>query len=185
MAQAMIEAKRGDFDKAVSFLEGELLKLRTGRAHPGLVEDLLVDYYGTMTPIKQMASVSVPEPRQILISPWDKGALAKIEATIRESDLGLNPLNDGVGVRVVLPALTEERRKDLVKVLNTKAEEARIAVRSVREDIWKDIQEAEQNGEMGEDEKFRGKEDLQKVVDEYNARIEGLRDKKEQEIMTV
>lgn len=181
----MIEAKRGDFDKAVSFLEGELLKLRTGRAHPGLVEDLLVDYYGTMTPIKQMASVSVPEPRQILISPWDKGALAKIEATIRESDLGLNPLNDGVGVRVVLPALTEERRKDLVKVLNTKAEEARIAVRSVREDIWKDIQEAEQNGEMGEDEKFRGKEDLQKVVDEYNARIEGLRDKKEQEIMTV
>jgi ribosome recycling factor len=185
MAQAMIEAKRGDFDKAVSFLEGELLKLRTGRAHPGLVEDLLVDYYGTMTPIKQMASVSVPEPRQILISPWDKGALAKIEATIRESDLGLNPLNDGVGVRVVLPALTEERRKDLVKVLNTKAEEARIAIRSVREDIWKDIQEAEQNGEMGEDEKFRGKEDLQKVVDEYNARIEGLRDKKEQEIMTV
>lgn len=181
----MIEAKRGDFDKAVSFLEGELLKLRTGRAHPGLVEDLLVDYYGTMTPIKQMASVSVPEPRQILISPWDKGALAKIEATIRESDLGLNPLNDGVGVRVVLPALTEERRKDLVKVLNTKAEEARIAIRSVREDIWKDIQEAEQNGEMGEDEKFRGKEDLQKVVDEYNARIEGLRDKKEQEIMTV
>lgn len=181
----MIEAKRGDFDKAVSFLEGELLKLRTGRAHPGLVEDLLVDYYGTMTPIKQMASVSVPEPRQILISPWDKGALAKIEAAIRESDLGLNPLNDGVGVRVVLPALTEERRKDLVKVLNTKAEEARIAVRSVREDIWKDIQEAEQNGEMGEDEKFRGKEDLQKVVDEYNAWIEGLRDKKEQEIMTV
>ncbi len=181
----MIEAKRGDFDKAVGFLEGELLKLRTGRAHPGLVEDLLVDYYGTMTPIKQMASVSVPEPRQILISPWDKGALAKIEATIRESDLGLNPLNDGVGVRVVLPALTEERRKDLVKVLNTKAEEARIAIRSVREDIWKDIQEAEQNGEMGEDEKFRGKEDLQKVVDEYNARIEGLRDKKEQEIMTV
>lgn len=185
MVQAMIEAKRGDFDKAVSFLEGELGKLRTGRAHPGLVEDLLVDYYGTMMPIKQMASVSVPESRQILISPWDKGALAKIEGAIRESDLGLNPLNDGVGVRVVLPALTEERRKDLVKVLNTKAEEARIAVRSVREDIWKDIQEAEQNGEMGEDEKFRGKEDLQKVVDEYNARIEGLREKKEQEIMTV
>lgn len=185
MAQAMIETKRGEFDKAVTFLEGELGKLRTGRAHPGLVEGMMVDYYGTLTPLKQMASVSVPEPRQILISPWDKGALAKIEAAIRESDLGLNPMNDGVGVRITLPTLTEERRKDLVKVLNSKAEEARISIRSVREDIWKDIQEAEQDGAMGEDEKFRAKDELQKIVDEYNAQIEKMREKKEQEIMTV
>lgn len=185
MSQSLIESKSEGFAKAVTHFEGELGKLRTGRAHPGLVESLMVDYYGTPTPVKQMASVSVPEPRQILISPWDKGALPKIEAAIRESDLGLNPMNDGVGVRITLPALTEERRKELVKVLNTKAEEARIVVRATREDIWKDIQEAEKNGEIGEDEKFRSKDELQKRVDEYNATLETLREKKEKEILTV
>lgn len=185
MTKDMIDAKKDGFEKAVTHFEGEMQKLRTGRAHPGLVEGLLVDYYGTQTPVKQMASVSVPEPRQILISPWDKGALAQIEAAIRESDLGLNPMNDGVGVRITLPALTEERRKELVKVLNTKAEEAKIAVRSIREDIWKDIQEAEKEGLISEDDKFRGKDDLQKVVDEYNQKLEALREKKEGEIMTV
>lgn len=185
MAQALIEMKQEAFTKAVAHFEEELGKLRTGRAHPGLVEGLLVDYYNTPTPIKQIASVSVPEPRQILISPWDKGVLGKIEVAIRESELGFNPMNDGVGVRITLPALTEERRKELVKVLNSKAEEARIAIRSVREDIWKDIQEAEKAGEMGEDEKFRGKDELQKVVDDYNAKIESLRDKKEHEILTI
>lgn len=181
----MIEAKQEAFEKAVSHFEGELAKLRTGRAHPGLVEGLSVDYYNTATPVKQIASVTVPEARQILISPWDKGALTQIEAAIRESDLGLNPVNDGSVIRVTLPALTEERRKELVKVLNGKAEEARIAIRAVREDIWKDIQEAEKAGNMGEDEKFRGKDELQKVVDEYNSKLETLREKKEQEIMTV
>ncbi len=185
MTKDMIGAKQDGFEKAVTHFEGELGKLRTGRAHPGLVEGLLVDYYGTETPVKQMASVSVPEPRQILISPWDKGALAQIEAAIRESDLGLNPMNDGVGVRITLPSLTEDRRKELVKVLNTKAEEARIAIRTVREEIWKDIQEAEKNGDIGEDDKFRGKDELQKVVDEYNDKLEALREKKEGEIMTI
>lgn len=181
----MIDAKKDGFEKTIAHFEGELAKLRTGRAHPGLVEGLLVDYYGTQTPVKQMASVTVPEPRQILISPWDKGALASIETTVRESDLGLNPMNDGIGVRITLPALTEERRKELVKVLNTKAEEGKIAIRSVREDIWKDIQEVEKEGLIGEDDKFRGKDDLQKVVDEYNQKLEVLREKKEGEIMTV
>ena len=185
MAHALIDAKKAGFEKAVTHFEGELLKLRTGRAHPGLVEGLMVDYYGTQTPLKQMAGVTVPEARQILVSPWDKGALSKIEAAIRESDLGLNPMNDGVAIRITLPALTEERRKELVKVLNSKAEEAKIAVRSVREDIWKDIQEAEKGGAMGEDEKFRAKDELQKVVDTYNTELETLREKKETEIMTV
>ncbi len=185
MTKDLIDAKKEGFEKAVTHFEEEMMKLRTGRAHPGLVEGLLVDYYGTQTPVKQMASVTVPEPRQILISPWDKGALASIETAIRESDLGLNPMNDGVGVRITLPALTEERRKELVKVLNMKAEEAKISVRSTREDIWKDIQDAEKEGLIGEDDKFRGKDDLQKVVDEYNQKLETLREKKEKEIMTV
>lgn len=185
MTKDLIDAKKEGFEKAVTHFEEEMMKLRTGRAHPGLVEGLLVDYYGTQTPVKQMASVTVPEPRQILISPWDKGALASIETAIRESDLGLNPMNDGVGVRITLPALTEERRKELVKVLNMKAEEAKISVRSTREDIWKDIQDAEKEGLIGEDDKFRGKDDLQKVVDEYNQKLESLREKKEKEIMTV
>ncbi len=185
MIKDIIDAHQDGFKNAVTHFEGELVKLRTGRAHPGLVEGLLVDYYGTQTPVKQMASVTVPEARQILISPWDKGSLASIEAAIRESDLGLNPMNDGVGVRITLPALTEERRKELVKVLNAKAEEAKIAIRSVREEAWKEIQEAEKEGLIGEDDKFRGKDDLQKVVDECNKQLETLREKKEGEIMTV
>ncbi len=185
MSHPLIDAKQADFEKAIAHFESELQKLRTGRAHPGLVEGLLVDYYNTATPLRQIASVTVPEPRQILISPWDKGALTQIEAAVRESDLGLNPVNDGVGIRVTLPALTEERRKELVKVLNSKAEESRIAIRSIREEIWKDIQEEEKSGAMGEDDKFRAKDDLQKVVDGHNAALEALREKKEQEIMTV
>lgn len=181
----MIDARQPDFDKVIVHFEGELQKLRTGRAHPGLVEGLVVDYYHAPTPLKQIASVTVPEPRQLLIAPWDKGALTGIEAAIRESDLGLNPVNDGVGIRVTLPALTEERRRELVKVLNNKAEEARIAVRSVREEIWKAIQDAEKEGVIGEDDKFRAKDELQKVVDGHNANLESLREKKEQEIMTV
>lgn len=185
MIKELIDAKEESFEKAIAHFEGEMMKLRTGRAHPGLVEGLTVDYYGTLTPIKQLASVSVPEPRQILISPWDKGALAKIEGAIRESDLGFNPLNDGVGIRVTLPSLTEERRRELVKVLNAKAEEAKISIRASREEVWKDIQEQEKEGAIGEDDKFRGKDELQKKVDEYNNRLEALREKKEEEIMTV
>ena len=127
----------------------------------------------------------MPEPRQIVISPWDKGALTQIEAAIRESDLGLNPVNDGSVIRIMLPALTEERRRELVKTLNARAEEARISIRTTREDVWKEIQEAEKEGLIGEDDKFRGKDELQKVVDEYNAKLESVREKKEGEIMTV
>lgn len=185
MVKEMIDGRQEEFGKTVVHFEEELIKLRTGRAHPGLVEGLLVEYYGTQTPLKQMASVTVPEARQILISPWDKGALAQIEAAIRGSELGLNPVNDGSIIRVTLPALTEERRKELVKVLNSKAEEARVSIRSIREEVWKEIQEAEKEGMIGEDDKFRGKDELQKVVDEYNQKIETLREKKEAEVMTV
>ncbi|MFA9262499.1 MAG: ribosome recycling factor [Undibacterium sp.] len=185
MVKDIIESKKGSFEKAVAHFTEEAGTLRTGRANPGMVEGLLVDYYNAKTPLIQMASISVPEPRQIVISPWDKGVLSQIEAAIRESDLGLNPVNDGSVVRITLPALTEERRRELVKTLNARAEEARISIRNIREEAWKEIQEAEKEGLMSEDDKFRGKDDLQKVIDEYNRQLEGVREKKEGEIMTV
>ncbi len=185
MVKELIQDKKENFDSAVVHFSEEAAKIRTGRAHPGLVENLSVDYYGTRTPLRQIASISIPEARQILISPWDKGSLVLIEAAIRESDLGLAPGNDGVALRITLPALTEETRKNLVKTLNQKAEEARIAVRNIREEIWKDIQDFEKSGDISEDDKFAGKEELQKVVDEYNQKLEVLRKKKEEEVMTV
>ncbi len=185
MVKELIEDKRSSFESAIEHFSVEMAKIRTGRAHPGLVENLSVDYYGTRTPLRQIASISIPEARQILISPWDKGSLVLIEAAIRESDLGLNPGNDGVALRITLPALTEETRKTLVKSLNQKAEEARIAVRNIREEIWKDIQDFEKEGTISEDDKFSGKEELQKVIDEYNQKLEALRKKKEEEVMTV
>lgn len=185
MIKEHIESNREQFESALLHFEEEAAKLRTGRANPALVEGLLVDYYGTKTPLKQIATISTPESRQILIQPWDRGAIVFVETAIRESDLGLNPSNDGAAIRVTLPALTEDRRRDLVKVLNQKLEDARISIRNTREDIWKQIQEWEKAGSVAEDDKFRGKEDLQKVVDGYNTRLESLREKKESEIMTV
>ncbi|MBI2439428.1 MAG: ribosome recycling factor [Candidatus Moranbacteria bacterium] len=185
MVKELIDEKKTDFENAVEHFISEAAKIRTGRANPGLVENLSVDYYGTKTPLRQIASINIPEARQILIQPWDKGSLVMIEAALRESDLGLNPVNDGQSLRITLPPLTEDRRKDLVKVLNQRAEEERIVVRTIREDIWKDIQELEKDGGISEDEKFRGKDDLQKIVDEYNTKIETLRERKEEEILTV
>jgi ribosome recycling factor len=185
LIQDLLARERPHFESALDHFSAEAAKIRTGRANPGLVEDLLVDYYGTKTPLRQIASIAIPEARQILIQPWDKGSLVFIETAIRESDLGLNPSNDGQNIRITVPALNEERRRELVKQLNQRAEEARISVRTTREDIWKELQEAEKDGRIGEDEKFRGKDELQKAVDEYNQKLEALREKKEAEILTV
>lgn len=185
MVKQLISENRSKFENALEHFASEASKIRTGRANPGLVENIHVDYYGTKTPLKQIASINIPEARQILIQPWDKGSLALIVAAIRESDLGLNPADDGQNIRITLPPLTEERRRDLVKTLNQRAEDGRIAIRTIREEIWKEIQEMEKNGDIGEDDKFSGKDELQKVVDEYNAKIEEVRTKKEQEILTV
>lgn len=185
MYQEIISSKKENLEQAIEHLKYELGKLRTGRANPSIVEDIMVNYYGSKTPLKQMAAINTPEARQITIQPWDRSAMGAIEGAIRESDLGLNPANDGILIRITIPALTEERRRDLVKVLNQKAEEGRIAVRSVREDAWKEIQDAQKDGLMSEDDKFKGKDKLQEVVDEYNKKIEEIRTKKEGEIMTV
>lgn len=185
MIKELIAKKNANFENAVEHFGNEAAKIRTGRANPGLVENLMVDYYGTKTPLKQVASINIPEARQILIQPWDKGSLVFIEAVIRESDLGVNPSNDGQSIRIILPALTEERRKDFVKTLNYRAEDGRIAIRAIREEIWKEIQELEKTGAISEDDKFHGKDELQKVVDEYNQKLETIREKKEKEILTV
>jgi ribosome recycling factor len=185
MYKELIDSSRMDFDKTIVHFKEELGKLRTGRAVSSLVEDIMVDYYGSKSPIKQVASISIPEPKTITIAPWDRDSLVNIEKAIRESQLNLNPLNDGQVIRINIPALTEERRKELVKVLNQKAEETRVSIRKVREDIWNQIQELEESGTIGEDDKFQGKEKLQKVVDEYNKKVEEMRDKKEEEIMTI
>jgi ribosome recycling factor len=185
MYTEILNDKRPEFEKAIEHFTGELSQLRTGRASSALVENLLVDYYGAKSPLKQVASISIPEPRMIVISPWDKGSLVNIEAAIRESQLNLNPMNDGQVVRITIPALNEERRKELVKVLNQKTEDAKISMRRIREEIWDEIQELEKSGKIREDDKFIGKDKLQEAVDSYNKMIEEVREKKEKEIMTV
>jgi ribosome recycling factor len=185
MVKDLIDKKKDELEKVIEYFKTELAQLRTGRASSALVENLSVDYYGAKSPLKQIASISTPEPRTILISPWSKDSLVSIEKAIRESQLNLNPMNDGQAVRINLPALNEERRKELVKILNQKAEEARVVVRKTRENIWDEIQELAKNGKIGEDDKFSGKDRLQKAIDEYNEKIDGIREKKEEEIMTV
>lgn len=185
MYQSVLDSKKPDFEKAIEFFRSEAGKIRTGRASASLVEDLPVECYGAKSPLKQVASINVPEPRLIVISPWDRGSLQNIEKAVRESDLSLSPVNDGVVIRINIPALNEERRRDLAKVLNGKAEESRVAVRKIREEIVDEVQGLEKEGKIGEDDKFQAKEKIQKMVDEFNARIEEIRRKKEDEIMTV
>lgn len=168
--------------KALEHFEAALGKIRTGRANPALVEDLAVDYYGTPTPVKQIASVSTPEPRMILITPWDRNAAAGIDKAIQKANLGLNPSNEGDKIRVVLPALTEETRGEMAKMVKDKKEEAKIAIRNLREEA---IEETEGQDGVSEDQIKSAKEKIQKLVDEHNEKIENLGAAKEKEIMTI
>ncbi len=185
MYQEIIKEKKKDLDRAIEHLQSELGKVRAGRANVSLVEDLMVDYYGNKIPLKQIASINVPEPRQITIQPWDKGAMVYIESAICESDLGINPANDGNIIRLNIPSLTEERRKELVKILNSKSEEGRIALRNIREEILKKVTKMEKDAEISEDDLFRAKDQIQEIISEYNKKVEEIREKKEKDIMTV
>lgn len=185
MVKEIIEKKKPEIEKSLEHFKEELNQVRTGRASAALVESLLIDYYGAKSPLKQVASITIPEPRTITIAPWDKDNLVNIEKAIRESQLNLNPNNDGQVIRINIPPLTEDRRKELIKIINQKAECARIALRKHREDAWEEIQNLEKDGKIGEDDKFIGKDKLQEMVDEYNAKIEEIRAKKEQDVMTV
>ena len=172
-------------EKIVEHLKTEISSLRTGRATPSLVEDLEVDYYGTKTPLKAVAAISSPDPKQIVIQPWDKNAMQPIEKAIQASSLGLNPIAEKDIIRLTIPPLTEERRKELAKLLHRHLEDARIHVRREREDALREVDRKEKSKEISENEKFRQKNDLQKIVDEINKKIEDMAAVKEKEIMTV
>jgi len=170
---------------AISVLHDDLAAIRTGRASPGLVEKLMVEYYGSPTPLQQLASISVPEPRSLMIKPFDATTLKSIEKAIQTSDLGLNPNNDGKVIHLNLPPLTEDRRRDLVKHMNHRLEESRIAVRNIRRDAHNDMREFEKEKLISEDDLKRGEEDLQKLTDKYVEEIAAQGKSKEEEIMEV
>jgi ribosome recycling factor len=170
---------------AVQALEEDLAAVRTGRASPALVEKLQIEYYGVLTPLIQLASIGVPEPRSLLIRPYDASTLKAIEKAILASDLGLTPNNDGKAIRLNLPPLTEERRRDLVKIVRNRLEEARIAVRNVRRDSIRDLREFENEKLISEDELKRGEDELQTITDNFINEINELGDRKEVEVMEV
>ncbi len=171
--------------KTVERLRSEIASLRTGRASSALVENIEVDYYGTKTPLKALAAISVPGPKELLIQPWYKASLQPIEKAIRESELGLSPAVDKDLIRLTVPPLTEERRKELLKVLGRHVEDARIHVRREREETLKETDRKEKAKEISEDEKFRQKNEIQKAVDEANKKIEEVSATKEKEIVSV
>ena len=171
--------------KAIDALKRDLATVRTGRANPGLVDHIRVDYFGTPTPLQQLASVSVPEARLITIQPWDKGSLGAIEKAIQKSDLGLNPNNDGNIIRLSIPPLTEDRRKELVKVVHKKVEEGRIEIRNIRRDAHEMLRELKKEKEISEDQEFGAQEDLQKVTDHFIADADKVGQEKERELLEV
>lgn len=185
MIEKTIDWLKQKLSESLDHLKNGISSLRTGRATPAIVEDLPVDYYGASQPLKALAAISVPEPRQLLISPWDKGAMEPIQKAIQQSNLGMNSIADSNGIRLNLPVLTEERRKDLLKLLGTKLEEAKIAVRKEREEAIKAVDKAEKEKEISKDDQFRTKQEIQKLVDETNKKIGEIGDHKEKEIMTV
>lgn len=170
-------------EAAVEHVGSEFATVRTGRANPQILHRIQVEYYGTPTPLVQLASISVPEPRMLVVQPFDQSSLGNIERAIQQSDLGVNPANDGKVIRVVFPSLTEERRKELVKVVRNMAEEGRVAVRNVRRHAKSDMEAL--HGEISDDEIRRGEDELQKLTDRYIEKIDSLLSNKEQELLEV
>lgn len=185
MISELLEDLRERMNRSVEVLQDDLLSIRTGRASPALVEKLQVEYYGAMTQLNQMASIAAPEPRLLVIRPWDPTALPDIERAILKSDLGLTPMNDGKLIRLSIPRLTEERRRELTKVVSRRVEEARIAIRNLRRDALQDLKEFEKEKMISEDEFFRGKDQVQDLTDEFIENIDGIGERKEEELMEI
>lgn len=181
----LIKESEARMKSAIQALEEDLATIRTGRASPALVERLQVEYYGMLTPLMQLATISVPEARQLLIRPFDASTLKSIERAILASDLGLTPNNDGKVIRLKIPILTEERRRELVKVVHNRLEEGRVSVRNVRRDLLKDLREFEKEKLISEDDLEDAEEELQKVTDKMIEQIEAIGEKKQKEIMEV
>ena len=171
--------------KAVEALRRELATIRTGRAHPGLVEHLRVDYYGVPTPLNQLATISVPDPRLLTIQPWDRQAMGAIEKAILKSDLSLTPTNDGTIIRLSIPQLTEERRRELAKVVRKKVEEGRVEVRNIRRDGHDELRRLQREKLISEDDQYRGQEKLQKLTDEFVQQIDRVGEEKEAELLAI
>ncbi|NTW21978.1 ribosome recycling factor [Candidatus Falkowbacteria bacterium] len=180
-----IQEKQGEFIKAVDYFKKEIAVLRTGRANPGLLDGIIAEAYGAKTPLNGLASISVSDSRSMIVSPWDKAVLKEIEKAIVEADLGLGVVNEGDKIRLTVPSMTEENRKHLVKKLNDQMEEARIALRKIREEAKQTIEAAEDAKDISEDDKYRFVRELDEEVHRRNEEVKQIRDKKEEEIMTI
>ena len=185
LANKILSEADEKMSKAVDVAKEDFGAIRTGRAHPSMFAKIMVDYYGTFTPLSQLASVQVPEARMAVVSPYDKGAMPLIEKAIRDSDLGVNPASDGAVIRVGFPQLTEERRKEFIKVAKTKAEESRVSVRNIRRHSKEALEKLEKDGEVGKDEVARAEKDLEKHTSAHVAKIDELLQHKESELLEV
>lgn len=185
MLEGYVKELAPKLDKSVEFLESELSNIHTGRASVSLVDEVMVDAYGSKQPLKAVANITIPEARQILIQPWDRGVVSQVESAIRDSGLGLNPVNTGEVIRVNLPELTEERRREFVKIAKEKAEEARVGIRTARGDVWNAIKKAKTDGDISEDDMYHGEAEIQKLVDTYNKKVEDILATKEKELLEV
>ncbi|GIO06128.1 ribosome recycling factor [Brevibacillus reuszeri] len=185
MPQSVLKDMEDRMNKAIATLKKDLSSLRAGRANPAMLDRVLVDYYGSPTPISQLANISVPEPRMLIIQPWDKAALKEIDRALQQSDLGISPSNDGVVIRMVIPPLTEERRKDLVKLAGKSGEDSKVAIRNIRRDANDDIKKLEKAATISEDESRRHQESIQKTTDKFIAEVDKIVKDKEKDILEV
>jgi ribosome recycling factor len=185
LIEELLQDAREHMDKSIDSTRHRFASVRTGRATPSLLDRITVDYYGAQTPLRQLATIHAPEPRLLTVEPFDKSSIRAIERAIMESDVGLTPSNDGNRIRLGVPELTEERRRELVKVARNLAEEGRIAIRNIRRDVMHDLRELKEAGEAGSDDERRAEEALQKLTDEKIADLDGLLKTKEAEILEV
>ncbi|MDO9574769.1 MAG: ribosome recycling factor [Candidatus Contubernalis sp.] len=185
MSSEVFDTTEHKMGKAVEVFKSDLGSVRAGRATPSLLDKITVNYYGTPTPLNQLANISIPEPRLLVIQPWDKNVMGDVEKAILKSDLGLTPSNDGNVIRLPVPQLTEERRKELVKMIRKKAEESKVAIRNVRREANDQLKSLEKDGEMTKDDLKRSQEEVQKLTDDYIVKVDQVLSTKETEIMEV
>jgi ribosome recycling factor len=185
MIKDLLRETDSRMSKTVEALEEDLRSLRTGRASPALLDKVMVDYYGVATPLKQLAVISAPEPQMLLVRPYDPSSITDIDRAILSADLGLNPNNDGRVIRIPIPRLTEERRRELVKVVKRRVEESKVALRNIRRDTLSDMREFESEKLISEDDLLRGQDRLQELTDDYTEKVESTGDRKEKEIMEI
>ncbi|MCL6625604.1 MAG: ribosome recycling factor [Alicyclobacillus shizuokensis] len=185
MLEDIVKSAQDRMHKTIEALKRDLATVRAGRATPAMLDKVMVEYYGAQMPVNQVSTVSVPEPRQLVITPWDKGMLSEIEKAIQKSDLGLNPMNDGSVIRLVIPPLTDERRQELTKVVRRMAEEARVAIRNVRRDANDDLKRTEKAGEVSEDQVRRGMDRIQQLTDRFVVEVDKMLEVKERELKEI